>query len=55
MRIAKEVAEGSAYVSDVGDSTHYHANYVRPTWARALTRMDVIGHHIFYKLKPGQT
>ncbi len=55
VRIAKEVAEGSAYVSDVGDSTHYHANYVRPTWARALTRMDVIGHHIFYKLKPGQT
>ncbi len=55
VRIAKEVAEGSAYVSDVGGSTHYHANYVRPTWARALTKMDVIGHHIFYKLKPGQT
>ncbi len=55
VRIAREVTEGSAYVSDVGGATHYHANYVRPTWARQLKKMDVIGHHIFYKLKPGQT
>ena len=55
VRIAREVTEGSAYVSDIGGSTHYHANYVSPTWARQLTKMDVIGHHIFYKLKPGQT
>lgn len=55
VRIAREVTEGSAYVSDVGGATHYHANYVRPGWARQLTKMDVIGHHIFYKLKPGQT
>ena len=55
VRIAREVTQGSAYVSDVGSSTHYHANYVSPTWARQLTKMDVIGHHIFYKLKPGQT
>ncbi len=55
VRIAREVTEGSAYVSDVGGSTHYHANYVRPFWARTLTKMDVIGHHVFYKLKPGQT
>ena len=55
VRIAREVTEGSAYVSDVGGSTHYHANYVQPGWARTLTKMDVIGHHIFYKLKAGQT
>ncbi len=55
IRIAQEVTEGSAYVSDVGGATHYHANYVTPPWARQLTKMDVIGHHIFYKLKPGQT
>lgn len=55
VRVAHEVTEGTAYVSDVGGSTHYHANYIRPLWASRLTKMDKIGHHIFYKLKPGQT
>ena len=54
-RIAREVLNGTTYVSDVGASTHYHANYVRPRWARALKKTDVIGHHIFYSLRPGQT
>ncbi|ACK50085.1 cell wall hydrolase SleB [Methylocella silvestris BL2] len=55
VRIANEVTTGATYVADVGASTHYHANYVRPRWARRLEKMDVIGHHIFYKLRPGQT
>jgi Cell Wall Hydrolase len=55
VRIADEVSEGKTYLADVGSSTHYHANYVRPAWARRLERMDVIGHHVFYKLRPGQT
>lgn len=55
VRIAKEVTEGQTYLADVGGSTHYHANYVKPRWARHLKRMDRIGTHIFYKLKPGQT
>ncbi len=55
LRIAGEVMGGRTYISDVGRSTHYHANYVKPRWARSLKKMDVIGHHIFYKLKPGQT
>ena len=55
VRIADEVSAGTTYVSDVGGATHYHANYVRPRWARSLEKMDVIGRHIFYKLRPGQT
>ena len=55
VRIAHEVTDGTTYVSDIGGSTHYHANYVTPFWARSLKRMEVIGHHIFYTLKPGQT
>jgi spore germination cell wall hydrolase CwlJ-like protein len=55
VRIAAEVTAGATYVSDVGGSTHYHANYARPRWARSLEKMDVIGHHVFYKLRPGQT
>ncbi len=55
VRIAEEVTAGKTYVSDVGGATHYHANYVRPRWAKRLEKMDVIGRHIFYKLRPGQT
>ena len=55
VRIAHNVIDGKTYVSDVGGATHYHANYVRPRWAKYLVKMDVIGHHIFYKLRPGQT
>ncbi len=54
-RVASAVLEGKTYLADVGGATHYHANYVRPGWARRLKKMDVIGRHIFYKLKPGQT
>ena len=54
-RIANEVTAGKTYLADVGAATHYHADYVRPYWAHRIKRMDVIGHHIFYKLRPGQT
>jgi spore germination cell wall hydrolase CwlJ-like protein len=54
-RIADEVLQGKTYLSDVGGATHYHAKYVRPGWARRLVKMDVIGHHVFYKLHTGQT
>ena len=54
-RIAKAVLEGRTYLAEVGGSTHYHADYVKPSWSRRLKKMDVIGRHIFYKLKPGQT
>ena len=55
VRIADEVVQGKTYLSDVGGATHYHANYVRPGWSRRLVKMDVIGHHVFYKLRRGQT
>jgi spore germination cell wall hydrolase CwlJ-like protein len=54
-RVAANVLEGRTYLAEVGASTHYHADYVRPSWSRRLKKMDVIGRHIFYRLKPGQT
>lgn len=54
-RIAKAVIEGRTYLSEVGGATHYHADYVKPGWSRRLKKMDVIGRHIFYSLKRGQT
>lgn len=55
VRIANSVIDGKTYLSEVGASTHYHADYVKPRWARRLKKMDTIGRHIFYSLRPGQT
>lgn len=55
VHIARAVYEGQTYLADVGGATHYHANYVRPRWAKKLKKNDVIGRHIFYQLRPGQT
>ncbi|OJV09180.1 MAG: hypothetical protein BGO20_22580 [Bosea sp. 67-29] len=55
VRIAREVYEGQTYLAEVGASTHYHARYVRPYWAKRLKKMDTIGQHVFYQLRPGQT
>jgi spore germination cell wall hydrolase CwlJ-like protein len=55
VRIARQVTDGTTYLADIGGATHYHANYVRPFWANRLKKMDRIGRHIFYKLRPGQT
>ena len=32
-------------------ATHYHANYVKPKWARELQLIGRIGDHIFYRWK----
>ena len=33
----------------VGAATHYHADYVAPTWAPRLAKIAQIGAHIFYR------
>lgn len=30
-------------------STHYHATYVNPSWAKAFTKIAQMGAHIFYR------
>ncbi len=49
-RIASEAIAGTNYVKEVGDSTHYHADWVYPTWRHELDRTRKIGIHIFYKM-----
>ena len=35
---------------DITDgATHYHADYVKPDWAKTKTRTTEIGDHIFYR------
>ncbi len=38
--VAREVTAGNIWLPDVGDSTHYHADYVKPRWARKLKKTD---------------
>ncbi len=49
--VATQVLDGQR-AATVGRATHYHADYVNPYWAPALTRVAVIGRHIFYRF-PG--
>ena len=51
--IAKKVTNGSIYLTEVSNATHYHANYVNPKWARKMKRLTVIGLHKFYRFKKG--
>jgi len=52
-RIAREVTAGQTWIAEVGDSTHYHAKYVRPGWGRRMIKVDRIGAHIFYRTRLG--
>jgi spore germination cell wall hydrolase CwlJ-like protein len=51
--IAMAVTAGKIWLDDVGSSTHYHATYVNPPWARTMKRMGKIGQHIFYRTYGG--
>ncbi len=46
--VAASALQGSVY-GGVGNATHYHANYVLPTWAGTLAKSDVVGAHLFYR------
>ena len=30
-------------------ATHYHADYVQPSWAETKTKTMKVGRHIFYR------
>lgn len=51
--IALAVTAGKIYLKQVGDSTHYHATYVRPNWGRTMRKVGRIGLHIFYRTRYG--
>jgi len=46
--IALATTAGKIWLKEVGSSTHYHATYVRPPWARKMRKVGQIGLHIFY-------
>lgn len=52
-QLARDVTNGKVWLKAVGDSTHYHATYVKPRWSRYMKRTDRIGRHIFYRTYGG--
>ena len=51
--IAMAVTAGKIWLEQVGSSTHYHAVYVRPSWARTMKKVGRIGLHVFYRTYGG--
>ena len=51
--VALAVTAGRIWLPEVGSSTHYHATYVSPRWARTMEKMKKIGSHIFYRTYGG--
>lgn len=47
--VARETSQGRIWLKEVGSSTHYHATYVRPRWARTMEKVSKIGLHVFYR------
>ena len=48
-RVAQKALAGDAKVAAVGTATNYHADYVRPKWAKSMKRLIKIGRHVFYE------
>jgi len=51
--VALAVTAGKIWLDEVGTSTHYHATYVHPRWAKFMERTKKIGQHIFYRTYGG--
>jgi len=54
VKVAEEALEGDYFDEEIGEATHYHATYVNPRWSRYLRKVERVGTHVFYQLKPGQ-
>ena len=48
--LSKLIMHNDIQFVDITDgATHYHADYVKPDWAKTKTRTTEIGDHIFYR------
>lgn len=50
--VAEAALSGYIY-APVGWATHYHADYVVPTWASSMAKNAVVGAHLFYRWSGG--
>jgi len=55
LTIAQSIVYNEINFIDITDgATHYHADYVKPAWAKVKTRTTRIGNHIFYRWEKHQ-
>ena len=47
--VARRTIAGDAKVASLTTATNYHADYVKPKWAKSMKRLVKIGRHIFYE------
>lgn len=47
--LVAKAALGGMVATEVGLSTHYHADYVQPYWSSTLDHTGQIGRHVFYR------
>ena len=47
--VAKRALAGGNDLRVISTATFYHADYVKPKWASAMSRLIKIGNHIFYR------
>jgi spore germination cell wall hydrolase CwlJ-like protein len=52
-RVVAAAALNGRVEKTVGNATHYHTVWVRPYWSSSLTKVRVIGAHIFYRWNGG--
>ncbi len=48
-QVARIVLDRGVRVPSLAQSTYYHADYVKPLWAKSVVKIQQIGQHIFYK------
>ena len=51
-KVAEDALAGAIY-APVGWATHYHADYVLPTWASSMAKNAIVGAHLFYRWSGG--
>jgi len=51
VNVAKGILFQKKFLGITEGATHYHANYVYPSWASFLDKVGRIGNHIFYEEK----
>lgn len=48
-RLADQALNGQAWLRELRDAAYYHTTAVAPVWRLGVTRIGVIGTHIFYR------
>ncbi len=48
-KIAQKAIAGEGKIAAIGTATNYHADYVKPKWAKSMKRLIKIGRHVFYE------